>query len=191
MARFVTITPDMSEAVIQHLRDNFFADEPLNKAVSLCERGQPHAALEGLCAATMADGLSIAAMEGDTVSSRWRWCFYDHLKIWIFLTTLYPASVRNDTLLFNRARLSFVLIFIFASQGFYENSKHLPKDTLICTALHSSLQYYIVIKILTNVFVAFYMVKISVTTSRRNSDHIIYYNHSTVRNHGMAKHDKF
>lgn len=68
MARFVTISPEMSEAVIQHLRDNFFADEPLNKAVSLCERGQPHAALEGLCAATMADGLSIAAVEGDTVS---------------------------------------------------------------------------------------------------------------------------
>ncbi|CAD0197649.1 unnamed protein product [Chrysodeixis includens] len=68
MARFVTISPDMSEAVIQHLRNNFFVDEPLNKAVSLCERGQPHAALEGLCAATMADGLSIAAMEGDTQS---------------------------------------------------------------------------------------------------------------------------
>ncbi|KAJ8719447.1 hypothetical protein PYW08_011622 [Mythimna loreyi] len=67
MARFVTITPDMSEAVIQHLRNNFFADEPLNKAVSLCQRGQPHAALERLCAVTIADGLSLAAIEGDTV----------------------------------------------------------------------------------------------------------------------------
>uniref|UniRef100_A0A2A4J4D3 aralkylamine N-acetyltransferase n=1 Tax=Heliothis virescens TaxID=7102 RepID=A0A2A4J4D3_HELVI len=66
MARFVTITPDMSEAVIQHLRNNFFADEPLNKAVSLCQRGEPHAALERLCAVTIADGLSVAAIEGDT-----------------------------------------------------------------------------------------------------------------------------
>lgn len=67
MARFVTITPDMSEAVILHLRNNFFADEPLNKAVSLCQRGEPHAALERLCAVTIADGLSVAAVEGDTV----------------------------------------------------------------------------------------------------------------------------
>ncbi|CAH2041636.1 unnamed protein product, partial [Iphiclides podalirius] len=67
MARFVIITPEMGEAVLQHLRESFFADEPLNKAVSLCERGQPHAALERLCTATMADGLSVAAMDGDTV----------------------------------------------------------------------------------------------------------------------------
>ncbi|CAG5043653.1 unnamed protein product [Parnassius apollo] len=67
MVRFVTITPEMGAAVLQHLRDSFFADEPLNKAVSLCERGQPHAALEGLCTATMADGLSVAAIDDDTV----------------------------------------------------------------------------------------------------------------------------
>ncbi|XP_053608685.2 uncharacterized protein LOC128674245 [Plodia interpunctella] len=67
MARYTTITPSMSEAVLQHLRDSFFADEPLNKAVGLCERGQPHAALERLCSATMLDGLSIAVVEGDTV----------------------------------------------------------------------------------------------------------------------------
>ncbi|KAM3958807.1 LOW QUALITY PROTEIN: arylalkylamine N-acetyltransferase-like 7 [Aphomia sociella] len=67
MTRYVTITPEMSDAVLQHLRDSFFADEPLNKAVGLCERGQSHAALERLCAATMIDGLSVAAMEDDTV----------------------------------------------------------------------------------------------------------------------------
>ncbi|KPJ14006.1 hypothetical protein RR48_03112 [Papilio machaon] len=66
MANFVRITSEMGEAVLQHLRDSFFADEPLNKAVGLCERGQPHAALERLCTATIADGLSIAAMQGDT-----------------------------------------------------------------------------------------------------------------------------
>ncbi|KAI8432006.1 hypothetical protein MSG28_004535 [Choristoneura fumiferana] len=53
MTRYVTITPAMLDATIQHLRESFFADEPLNKAVALCERGQPHAALERLCAATV------------------------------------------------------------------------------------------------------------------------------------------
>ncbi|KOB69112.1 N-acetyltransferase 2 [Operophtera brumata] len=54
-----------SLAVILHLRDNFFADEPLNKAVSLCKRGEPHAELEQLCLATMDDRLSIAAIQDD------------------------------------------------------------------------------------------------------------------------------
>lgn len=67
MVHYTTITPEMSEAVLQHLRDSFFADEPLNRAVQLCERGQPHAALERLCSATMADGLSIATLDGDSV----------------------------------------------------------------------------------------------------------------------------
>ncbi|CAH2090154.1 unnamed protein product [Euphydryas editha] len=66
MVLYTTITPEMSDAVLRHLRDSFFADEPLNKAVELCKRGQPHAALERLCAATMADGLSIAALDRDT-----------------------------------------------------------------------------------------------------------------------------
>ncbi|CAK1542951.1 unnamed protein product [Leptosia nina] len=57
----------MGNAVLEHLRDSFFADEPLNKAVGLCERGQPHAALERLCTATMTDGLSIAVVDGDTI----------------------------------------------------------------------------------------------------------------------------
>ncbi|KAL4715774.1 hypothetical protein ACJJTC_006353 [Scirpophaga incertulas] len=68
MTRYVRITPEMGDAVLQHLRDSFFADEPLNKAVQLCQRGQPHAALERLCTATMADGLSIAVLENDMES---------------------------------------------------------------------------------------------------------------------------
>ncbi|CAH2230106.1 jg19582 [Pararge aegeria aegeria] len=67
MVHYTTITPEMSDAVLRHLRDSFFADEPLNKAVQLCQRGQPHAALERLCVATMADGLSIAALDEDTI----------------------------------------------------------------------------------------------------------------------------
>ncbi|VVC94649.1 unnamed protein product [Leptidea sinapis] len=67
MVQFTRITPEMLEPVLSHLRNSFFADEPLNKAVSLCERGQPHAALERLCAATIFDGFSVAAVEGNTV----------------------------------------------------------------------------------------------------------------------------
>lgn len=57
----------MQEVVLRHLRNSFFADEPLNKAVNLCERGQPHAGLEKLCIATITDGLSVAAVENDMV----------------------------------------------------------------------------------------------------------------------------
>lgn len=57
----------MQEVVLRHLRNSFFADEPLNNAVNLCERGQPHAGLEKLCIATIADGLSVAAMENGSV----------------------------------------------------------------------------------------------------------------------------
>lgn len=78
MVTYTTITPEMSDAVVQHLRDSFFADEPLNAAVGLCRRGQPHAALERLCAATMADGLSIAAMEDQNVR------LYYYVNITIF-----------------------------------------------------------------------------------------------------------
>ncbi|KAL0829015.1 hypothetical protein ABMA28_003887 [Loxostege sticticalis] len=65
MTRYELLTTEVTEAVLQHLRDSFFADEPLNKAVSLCERGQPHAALEQLCIATIADGLSLGAFDGE------------------------------------------------------------------------------------------------------------------------------
>ncbi|XP_028167022.1 uncharacterized protein LOC114357537 [Ostrinia furnacalis] len=58
--RCETLTLKVADSIINHLRENFFADEPLNKAVGLCERGQPHAALEELCTATLEDGLSLA-----------------------------------------------------------------------------------------------------------------------------------
>lgn len=71
MVRYIDITSNMTDDVIQHLRENFFADEPLNKAVNLCERGESHEALEEMCIATMHDGHSVAAVEGDNVR-----CFY-------------------------------------------------------------------------------------------------------------------
>ncbi|KAK7861701.1 hypothetical protein R5R35_012444 [Gryllus longicercus] len=53
-------------AVIAHLRHNFFADEPLNRAVALCAPGQPHAELEAHALATLRDGLSCVALHGAT-----------------------------------------------------------------------------------------------------------------------------
>ncbi|KAK6634032.1 hypothetical protein RUM44_004639 [Polyplax serrata] len=41
-----SIHPEMYNDVIQHLRYNFFADEPLNKSLHLCKPGQPHDELE-------------------------------------------------------------------------------------------------------------------------------------------------
>ncbi|XP_068085812.1 arylalkylamine N-acetyltransferase 1 [Anabrus simplex] len=54
------------EDVIQHLRDNFFADEPLNYSVSLCRPGEPHAELEQHSLNTLRDGLSLMAVKIST-----------------------------------------------------------------------------------------------------------------------------
>ena len=51
------------DKVIEHLRMNFIADEPLNESVSLCKLGEPHAALEDHCLETLRDGLSIMATD--------------------------------------------------------------------------------------------------------------------------------
>jgi hypothetical protein len=48
------------------LRNNFFADEPLNHAVSLCRPGEPHAELEEHSLTTLRDGLSQMAVHTDT-----------------------------------------------------------------------------------------------------------------------------
>ncbi|XP_015587184.1 uncharacterized protein LOC107263961 isoform X2 [Cephus cinctus] len=52
------ITEDYFPEVIYHLRQNFFADEPLNKALDLCKRGQPHFELERHCMLTLKQGFS-------------------------------------------------------------------------------------------------------------------------------------
>lgn len=44
--------------VINHLRLNFFADEPLNKAVGLCQPGDSHYELEQHCLQTLKQGYS-------------------------------------------------------------------------------------------------------------------------------------
>ena len=54
----VTISENRFSEVIDHLRLNFFADEPLNKAVGLCERGDSHYELEQHCLQTLKQGYS-------------------------------------------------------------------------------------------------------------------------------------
>ncbi|XP_073831143.1 arylalkylamine N-acetyltransferase-like 7 isoform X2 [Musca autumnalis] len=56
------ITEDRYDDVIRHLRDNFFADEPLNKAAGLCRRGYGHRDLEHHSLETLEDNLSLMAV---------------------------------------------------------------------------------------------------------------------------------
>lgn len=58
------ITADHFERVIEHLRRNFFADEPLNRAAGLCQHGGGNAELEHHSLATLQDQLSIMAVDG-------------------------------------------------------------------------------------------------------------------------------
>jgi hypothetical protein len=63
---FGLIPEERYDEVIHHLRNNFFADEPLNHAVSLCRPGEPHAELEDHSLTTLKDGLSQMAVLSDT-----------------------------------------------------------------------------------------------------------------------------
>ncbi|TDG42207.1 hypothetical protein AWZ03_011367 [Drosophila navojoa] len=58
------ITADHFERVIEHLRRNFFADEPLNRAAGLCQHGGGNAELEHHSLTTLQDQLSIMAVDG-------------------------------------------------------------------------------------------------------------------------------
>lgn len=59
------VTPDRYNDVILHLRQSFFFDEPLNKAVKLCTVGMGNEELENYSIATLEDGLSIMAINDD------------------------------------------------------------------------------------------------------------------------------
>ena len=59
---YVKIPPNRFNDVILHLRNTFFADEPLNHSVSLCKTGEPHVELEKHSMSTLEDGLSIMAV---------------------------------------------------------------------------------------------------------------------------------
>ncbi|XP_046663927.1 arylalkylamine N-acetyltransferase 1 isoform X1 [Homalodisca vitripennis] len=69
MEDFEFISPIPEERyneVIVHLRNNFFADEPLNKSLGLCEPGEPHAELEAHSLNTLHDQLSVMAVDKET-----------------------------------------------------------------------------------------------------------------------------
>ncbi|XP_052871208.1 arylalkylamine N-acetyltransferase 1-like [Anopheles cruzii] len=60
--RMELITEPWFPKVIQHLRQTFFADEPLNKAVSLCHPGHGHTLLERHSLSSLHDGISAMAV---------------------------------------------------------------------------------------------------------------------------------
>ncbi|KAK6645366.1 hypothetical protein RUM43_001642 [Polyplax serrata] len=65
-----SIHPEMYNDVIQHLRYNFFADEPLNKSLHLCKPGQPHDELEEFSLSVLNQGdsfLGILESTGEVV----------------------------------------------------------------------------------------------------------------------------
>jgi len=62
---FKKLTPKYHDDVIIHLRNTFFADEPLNRATKLCQRGEGHPELEQVVFDTLADDLSIIALTSD------------------------------------------------------------------------------------------------------------------------------
>ncbi|EDW62387.1 arylalkylamine N-acetyltransferase 1 [Drosophila virilis] len=61
---YKVITEEHFERVIEHLRGNFFADEPLNHAAGLCQHGGGNAELEHHSLATLQDQLSLMAVDG-------------------------------------------------------------------------------------------------------------------------------
>lgn len=50
---FFLIKPIHYDEVIEHLKENFFYDEPLNHAVKLCEKGKSNPELEKHSLATV------------------------------------------------------------------------------------------------------------------------------------------
>ncbi|XP_053677367.1 arylalkylamine N-acetyltransferase 1 [Anopheles nili] len=60
--RMEIITEPWFAEVIQHLRQTFFADEPLNKAVNLCRPGDGHTLLEKHSLLSLRDGISVMAV---------------------------------------------------------------------------------------------------------------------------------
>lgn len=60
------IPEERFDDVIDHLRGSFFADEPLNRSVRLCERGQAHRELEEHARQTLRDNLSEMALDVTT-----------------------------------------------------------------------------------------------------------------------------
>lgn len=57
------ITEEYYDEIILHLRNNFFADEPINKSVKLCQHGDKHEDLEKHSLKTLQDNLSVMIVD--------------------------------------------------------------------------------------------------------------------------------
>ncbi|XP_059609185.1 arylalkylamine N-acetyltransferase 1 [Phlebotomus argentipes] len=65
--RQIPANSDRLGEIIIHLRNTFFADEPLNRAVKLCRPGEGHLELERHSEKTLRDGLSVMAVTDENV----------------------------------------------------------------------------------------------------------------------------
>ncbi|XP_063994005.1 uncharacterized protein LOC135171407 isoform X2 [Diachasmimorpha longicaudata] len=54
----ISVPKDRFDEAIEHLRFNFFPDEPLNRGVRLCQKGESHCELENHCLSTLKQGYS-------------------------------------------------------------------------------------------------------------------------------------
>lgn len=59
------IREDRYQEVLKHLKEHFFADEPLNKATDLCEHVKGQQYMEQQTIKTLCDGLSIMALDSN------------------------------------------------------------------------------------------------------------------------------
>lgn len=66
----IAIPKNRFNEVIEHLRFNFFADEPLNNGVGLCKKGEAHLELENHCMYTLKQGYSRMLVTDDGVVSK-------------------------------------------------------------------------------------------------------------------------
>ncbi|XP_013099864.2 arylalkylamine N-acetyltransferase 1 isoform X2 [Stomoxys calcitrans] len=106
------ITEDRYDDVIRHLRDNFFADEPLNKAAGLCQRGFGNRDLEHHSLETLEDNLSFMAVAdnnqiagvilngilrpGDILTSQKKLELNDDVKFKKIFQLLYTLNLKED-----------------------------------------------------------------------------------------------
>jgi hypothetical protein len=122
------IPEDKYNDVIEHLRYNFFADEPLNKCVGLCETGRGHSELELHSILTLQDNLSVMAVNGNGQVIEYSAII---LPFYLFFYTvfLYSFSSFPSFLLY-----SFPLIR--TSRGFSPSSSYITLSKFSSVTLH-------------------------------------------------------
>lgn len=95
---YVIIPPNRYDDVIEHLKHNFFADEPLNASIKLCESGEGHAELEKHSLKTLQDGLSVMAVTSDDEVIYF--CRKSSYFLWILFRIFLQFSIQSDNFVF-------------------------------------------------------------------------------------------